>query len=97
MGALSFHIRQYLPDAEGEDLEVREVLLRARDHAAALRGRTVSLRAFNLAAEAHEICGAFVYATNETLGRLSLAAKLCRHLVHAAILAEQMDDDEVAR
>jgi hypothetical protein len=92
---LSFHIRQFMPDAQGEELEHRQALLKARDWAAALRGRTNSLRAFNLAVEAHEVAGEFVFAQGETPQRLGFAAKLARHLVGAAMLAEQLDDGEV--
>ncbi|MEZ5688744.1 MAG: hypothetical protein R3E21_08195 [Caenibius sp.] len=97
MSDLAFHVRQYVPEANGEELEHRTILLKARDWGAALRGRTVSLRAFNLAVEAHEVAGEFVFATHETATRLQLAAKLARHLVAASMLAEQLDDGEVAR
>jgi hypothetical protein len=95
MTDLSSHIRQYLPDAQGEELEHREALLKARDWAAALRGRTNTVRAFNLAVDAHEVAGEFVFAQGETPQRLAFAAKLARHLVAAAMLAEQLDDGEV--
>lgn len=97
MTDLSFHVRQYVPDAAGDELRHRELLLQARDHAAVLRGRTASLRAFNLAVEAHEFAGAFVFLIGETPERLAFAAKLARHLVAAAMIAEQLDDGEVAR
>ena len=97
MSDLSFHVRAYVPSATGEELEHRETLLRARDWAAALRGRTASRLAFDLATEAHEQAGAFVFAIGEDEQRLGFAAKLCRHLIAAAVLAEQIDDGEVAR
>ncbi len=95
MSDLSFHVRSFVPTAAGDELEHRTTILKARDWAAALRGRTTSLQAFNLACEAHEVAGAFVYATGETTQRLEFAAKLARHLIQAAILAEQLDAGEV--
>lgn len=96
MSDLSFHVRAYVPDAAGEELEARVALLKARDWAAALRGCTVNSQALNLACDAHEVAGAFVFAVGETTQRLALAVKLCRHLVAAATLAEQLDDGEIA-
>lgn len=85
------HVRHYVPDAAGEELESRIKLLKARDYGAALRGRTESLRAFNLAVEAHEVAGAFVFAINESPERLGQAVKLARHLIMAAMQAELLD------
>ncbi|WP_156323818.1 hypothetical protein [Citromicrobium sp. WPS32] len=87
------HVLHYVPDASGEELEHRIALLKARDWGAAMRGRTESLRAFNLAIEAHEVAGAFVFAINETPARLGQAAKLARHLIGAAMHAELLDLD----
>lgn len=95
MSDLAFHIRTYVPDASGDELEARITLLKARDWAAALRGRTTCLLAFNLACSAHEAAGEFVFAVGETSQRLAFAAKLCRHLVTAAILAEQLETAEI--
>ena len=97
MSDLAFHVRHYVPDAEGEELEARIALLKARDWAAALRGRTTCLLAFNLACEAHEAAGGYVFAEGETVQRLGFAAKLCRHLVAAAVIAEQLECGEIAR
>ncbi len=38
MTDLAFHIRQFVPSAEGVELDHRAALLKARDYAAALRG-----------------------------------------------------------
>jgi hypothetical protein len=54
------------------------------------------LQAFNWAAEAHETAGAFVFAIGETEQRLEAVVKLCRHLVAAAMLAEQLELSEAA-
>lgn len=94
MSDLSFHVRHYVPTAAGSELEHRTVLLQARDWAAALRGRTVSPLALNLAIDAHEVAGSFVFTTGETEQRLAWAAKLARHLVAAAMLAENLDAEE---
>lgn len=96
MSDLSFHVRHYVPDATGEDLEARVALLKARDWAAALRGRTVSRKAYDFACDAHEVAGAFVFAAGETKQRLDFAVKLCRHLVAAAMIVEQLEDGEIA-
>lgn len=95
MSDLAFHVRQYLPEAQGEELEHRIALLKARDWAAAMRGRTTVLQSFNLAVEAHEAAGAFVFKIDETVERLAFAVKLTRHLVGAAMMAEQLADGEV--
>ena len=88
------HVREYVPNASGEELKQRVSLLATRDMAAALRGRTECSFAQNLSCEAHELAGGFVFAANETTQRLTLAAKLARHLVVAAVLAEQLDERE---
>jgi hypothetical protein len=41
--------------------------------------------------EAHEVAGEFVFAQGETVQRLEFAAKLARHLVAAAVLAEHLE------
>lgn len=96
MSDLGFHVRTYVPTAAGEELEHRVALLKARDWAAALRGRTQCLQAFNLAAEAHELAGAYVFATEVNESRLQPVVRLCRHLVAAAMLAEQIELSEAA-
>ena len=95
MSDLSFHVRQYVPTAQGEDLESRVTLLKARDWAAAMRSQVDSDFARYLVAEAHETAGAFVFAKDESTERLAFAAKLCRHLVGAAVIAEQLENGEV--
>jgi hypothetical protein len=97
MSDLAFHLRAYLPEATGEELEARVALLKARDWAAALRGRTACPFAFTLACHAHEAAGEFVFAEGETTQRLDFAAKLCRHLVAAAVLAEHLENGEIVR
>lgn len=91
MTDLSFHVRQYVPTAEGDELVHRETLMKARDWAAAMRGRTHTRAAFDLACQAHEIAGGYVFAEGETPLRLKQAADLCRHLVAAAMLHENLD------
>ena len=90
------HVLHYVPNASGEELEHRIALLKARDWGAAMRGRTESLRAFNLAIEAHEVAGAFVFALHEKPARLGQAAKLARYLVGAAMQAELLDADDAS-
>jgi len=92
MTDLSFHIREFVPAAEGPELEHRTALLKARDYAAMLRGSVESRTALDHAADAHEMAGAFVYA-DVPPERLEIAVKYCRHLVHAAFLAEHLDSE----
>ena len=90
MSDLSFHIRQFVPAcADGDEMEARTALLKARDFAAAQRGKVYSTEAINLSCEAHEAAGAFVYA-DVPVDRLKIAVGYCRNLVHAAYLAEHL-------
>ena len=91
--ALEFHVRQYLPDAAGDELAQRVALLKARDWAASLRGRATSWIAQDCAARAHEVAGAFVFRPGESEARLALAAQLCRSLVRAAMAADSLDSE----
>lgn len=89
MEDLAIQIQQFVPDAAGEELEHRISLYKARDHAAMLRGQSTILQAFQLACDAHEAAGEFLYA-DMAPDRLKLAATYVRNLVHAAFLAEQL-------
>lgn len=91
MSDIAFHIRQFVPTAEGVELEYRAALLKARDYAAASRGRAESSLAYDLACAAHEVAGEFLFA-DVSVPRLDLSVKLCRHLVSAAHLAEFLDE-----
>lgn len=92
--ALAYHIQQYCPGAEGEELAHRVALLKARDWAASLRGNATSWIAQHCATRAHEIAGAFVFRPGESLARLELAVTLCRRLVGAAMAADALDSEE---
>lgn len=92
--ALAYHIQQYCPGAEGEELAQRMVLLKARDWSAALRGRSTSWLADQAACHAHEVAGRFVFRPGESEARLALAAQLCRSLVRAAMAADSLDSEE---
>jgi hypothetical protein len=89
---LAFHIRQFAPDASGEELEHRAALLKARDYAASLRGRCDSDRTANHACDAHDVAGAFVFAP-VPVPRLKIAAAYCQCLVQAAFLAAHLDEE----
>lgn len=91
---LEFHVRQYLPDAVGEELTHRVQLLKARDWAAALRGSANSWIAQDAACRAHEVAGAFVFRPGESVARLELAVTLCRRLVGAAMAADALDNED---
>lgn len=88
---LAFHVRHYLPEAEGEALKHRCDLIKARDYAAFLRGRAVTPRAQEHAIEAHEIAGTYVFAEQATEAQLSAAVSYCRALVKAAMAADLID------
>jgi hypothetical protein len=92
MSDLSFHVRQFVPECEGEELEHRTALLKARDYAAFLRGKVTSDTALDHAVAAHDMAGAFVYA-DVSSDRLKIAVAYCRNLVHAAFLAEHLDSE----
>lgn len=97
MTDLSFHVRQFVPEcADGEEMEHRTALLKARDYAAAQRGRVFSDWAINLSCEAHETAGAFVFADVPT-DRLKIAVAYCRNLVQAAFLAEHLSEEGAGR
>lgn len=93
MRELAFHVRAFVPSAEGEELEYRISLLRARDFAAAIRGKRDGWLSQWLACEAHETAGAIVFAMVST-ERLRVAVQFCRHLVSAANLAEFLEIEE---
>ena len=90
MTDLSFHIRQFVPDAEGEELEHRQALLVARDYAAMLRSRVQTEWAITLAAEAHETAGTYAFA-DTSCDNLKTITAYCRNLVQAAMLADWFD------
>ncbi|MEL7690538.1 hypothetical protein [Citromicrobium bathyomarinum] len=89
MSDLSFHIRSHLPECEGEELEHRIALLKARDYAAWLRTRVSSQVALAHAADAHEMASAYLYA-DVLPDILKVAVGYCRNLVHAAFLADHL-------
>lgn len=91
MSDLSFHVREFLPDcADGEEMELRKALLKAREYASVLKPRMASDTAYDLACAAHEVAGQYVYA-EVTTGRLEIARNLCRALVQAAMCTEHLE------
>jgi hypothetical protein len=96
MSDLSFHIRQFVPDCEGPELEHRNALLIARDYAADLRAKVTSETALEHAAAAHQMAGEFVFA-DVPPDRLKIAVAYCRNLVHAAFLAEHLCNEGSGR
>ena len=91
---LEYHVRHFLPDAVGEELAHRVTLLKARDWAAALRGRSISWLATECACHAHDVAGRFVFRPGESVARLETASNLCRALVKAAMAADSLDCEE---
>jgi hypothetical protein len=92
--ALEYHVRHFVPDAAGEELAHRVTLLKARDWAAALRGRSISWLASEFACHAHDVAGRFVFRPGESVARLETASNLCRALVKAAMAADSLDCEE---
>lgn len=88
--ALVVHVHEFVPKAEGEELEQRIALLKARDYAAMLRGQTNGYHSYQHACDAHEIAGEYVYA-DAHLTDLKLAVSYARNLVQAAMIAEQLE------
>jgi len=89
---LAFHVRQFAPAAEGEELRHRVALLKARDYAASLRGQCIGERASDHACDAHEMTGAFVFA-DVPIARLRIAVEYARHMVMAAFLADHLESE----
>ena len=83
-------VHSYLPDAQGEELELRTKLLVARDHAAALWARAVDQDAAQLARKAHDLAGAVVYRSSLSVPVLQMAVEYCRSVVKAAMLSESI-------
>ncbi|MGX7952433.1 hypothetical protein ACWPM1_07675 [Tsuneonella sp. HG249] len=93
MSDLSFHVRQFVPDCEGVELELRQSLLIARDYAADLKSKATSGLAYDQACSAHEMAGLFVFADAST-DRLKIALAYVRNAVHASFLAEHLDSGD---
>lgn len=91
---LEYHVRHYVPGCNGEELAHRVTLLKARDWAAALRGRSNSWLATECACHAHDVAGRFVFRPGESPARLETASNLCRALVKAAMAADSLDSEE---
>ncbi|KPF75037.1 hypothetical protein IP68_10470 [Blastomonas sp. AAP25] len=89
---LAERVRAHFPDAEGAELAHRVTLLRAIDHAAALRGSTDSWLAAECAKLAHDVASMFVFRRDESVDRLEEATRLSRNLVSAAMRAAALND-----
>lgn len=87
-------VLHYLPASAGADLEFRVRLLKARDMAAAMRGRTESALADWLACQCHEVAGAVVFSEGLREAQLDLAVHLCRALIRGAMAADSLHSEE---
>lgn len=87
-------VLHFLPKASGLELDLRVRLLKARDMAAGMRGRTESSLADWLACQCHELAGAVVFAGGLDEARLQLVLQLCRSLIRAAMAADSVNSDE---
>jgi hypothetical protein len=89
----AFHIHQFMPDCQGEELEQRIALLKARGYSCTLMGSTVSELARGHAIDARNAADHFVYCPASTPVSLNRAVLYCRHLVQCAFLAEHLDPE----
>ncbi len=89
---LTARVQVYFPDAEGAELAHRVTLLRAIDHAAALRGSTDSWLAAECARLAHDVAAMFVFRRDESVDRLEEATRLSRNLMAGAMRAAALND-----
>jgi len=90
MRDLTFHVHQFRPDSQGEDLELRETLLKAMDYAAAMRGTYDRPRAYGYAADAHDLAGHYVFRS-APIHVLQMAVEACRALAKAAQLVDALE------
>ena len=88
-------VLHYLPTSAGADLDLRVRLLKARDMAAAMRGRSESALADWLACQCHDLAGAMVFAGGLREAQLDLAVQLCRSLVRAAMAADSLNSSDI--
>lgn len=88
---LAYHVREFVPGSEGEDLEHRIALLKAREYAAKIRCKPVGEIARGHAIDAQQVADLFLHDEHCTLDRLKLAVTYCRNLVQAAVIAEFLD------
>jgi hypothetical protein len=91
MTDLLTQVRHYVPDCQdGDELEQRTALLKAREYAAMLRAQTEGEMALEHAIAAHEAAGAYCYA-KVPVARLKIAVGYCRAMVQAAFLADHLE------
>lgn len=91
MSDLSFHVREFVPACkDGDEMLLRVGLLKARDYAAAVRGRSLSGHACDLAATVHDVAGEYVFADVST-AQLKMALTYCRAIMQGALTAESME------
>jgi hypothetical protein len=84
-------VRNYVPHAEGQDLELRCQLMKAQEHCAALLGNGTSAMGHSHVQAAYDIAGAMVFRHAATLVQLKAAVDYCRALCKAAMCAEILD------
>ena len=84
----------YVPTSAGADLDLRVRLHKARDIAAALRGRSESTLASWLACQCHEIAGGMVFAAGLREPQLDVAVQLRRALIRAAMAADSLHSED---
>lgn len=89
-----FHVREFVPTANGLELEHRVGLLKARDWAAHYLANSDSYLARCLAHDAHSLAGQFVFMADVSIDRLNVASIACRRLVGAAMAVEHLHCEE---
>lgn len=89
----TFHIHQFMPECDGDELEHRIALLKARDYAGMIRCKPIGEIARSHAVDAQEAANHFFHDAGASVQELKLAVDYCRHLVQAAFIAEQIDPE----
>jgi hypothetical protein len=91
--SLAFHVHQFMPDCEGDELDQRIALLKARDYAGMIRCKPIGEMARSHAIDAQEAANHFFHDAGASVQELKLAIDYCRHLVQAAFIAEHIDPE----
>lgn len=93
MSDLAFHVQQFIPECDGEELELRKALLTAREYASMIRCKPIGELARCHAIDAQQAADHFFHDKGASVTELRLARDYIRHLVAAAMIAEHIDPE----
>ena len=88
---LASHVREFVPNAAGEDLKLRIQLLKARGYGSMMCATSTDQEAIDLAAHARDLADRFAYSKSASLDRLRLARDCVRRMVSASMILEQLN------